>query len=207
MSATLFYIHDPMCSWCYAFERALSSLEANLPGSIQIKKLVGGLAPDTTAIMPLAMQQSIQDTWQRIEQMVPHIRFNYDFWSLNRPIRSTYPSCRAVLAASKQCAEFEDRMIHAIQNAYYQHAQNPALQAVLVECANDAGLEADQFVRDLHSFSVEKELQEHIGLARKMGATTFPSLRLRQGDRLTSIPIDYQSYELMLDEIKRVSEF
>ena len=59
-STTLFYIHDPMCSWCYAFENSLSVLQQALPAFIQVEYLVGGLAPDTTEIMPESLQTMIQ---------------------------------------------------------------------------------------------------------------------------------------------------
>ena len=76
MVTTLFYIHDPMCSWCYAFAPSLHTLQKELPDFIRIKKIVGGLAPDTTNPMPLELQQKIQQTWRRIEQTVPNMQFN-----------------------------------------------------------------------------------------------------------------------------------
>jgi len=97
MATILIYIHDPMCSWCYAFDSSLTALQKELPDFIRIKKIVGGLAPDTTLPMPVELQQKIQQTWRRIEQTVPIMQFNYDFWIINTPVRSPYPACRAVL--------------------------------------------------------------------------------------------------------------
>ncbi|MGZ8187350.1 MAG: DsbA family protein [Methylosarcina sp.] len=207
MSDILFYVHDPMCSWCYAFQTALSGLEKNLPSSIRLKKLVGGLAPDTTSAMPLALQQSIQQTWRRIENTVPHVRFNYDFWTVNTPIRSTYPACRAVLAAKKQGSGREDKMIQAIQNAYYRQAKNPALQPVLMECAADIGLDLKKFEQDMKSLDLEKELQDQLSQARQLGVNTYPSLRLQQGARISSITVNYLNYQAMLEEIMQARMF
>ena len=114
----LFYIHDPMCSWCYAFSQSWTALQQDLPRDMEIVYLVGGLAPDTTEPMPHATQKMVQQAWQRIEQTVPGVHFNWNFWSCNTPIRSTYPACRAILAAKKQRAEAEPEMIRAIQIAY-----------------------------------------------------------------------------------------
>ena len=138
----LFYIHDPMCSWCYAFSPSWAALQQDLPQDIQVVYLLGGLAPDTTEPMPLSMQKNIQQAWQRIEQTVPGIQFNWDFWSHNTPMRSTYPACRAVLAAGKQRAKAAFEMVRAIQMAYYQKAQNPSLPETLQECAREIGLDA-----------------------------------------------------------------
>ena len=136
MATSLYYIHDPLCSWCYAFKTSLSALKQALPPDIEFKRLLGGLAPDSTEPMPLALQQSIQQAWHRIEQTVPGVKFNFAFWSNNTPIRSTYPACRSLLAARKQGIEFEDRLLACIQEAYYQRAQNPALDSTLFECAS-----------------------------------------------------------------------
>ena len=58
MVITLFYVHDPICSWCYAFDFSLTALQKKLPDFIRIKKIIGGLAPDTTQPMPVELQQN-----------------------------------------------------------------------------------------------------------------------------------------------------
>ena len=201
MATTLFYIHDPMCSWCYAFDYSLTLLQKELPEFIKIKKISGGLAPDTTIPMPDALQQKIQQTWRRIEQTVPTVKFNYDFWIINIPVRSTYPACRAVLAARQQRIGFEDKMISAIQTAYYQKAKNPSHQSTLLECALDVGLDADRFTNDITSDKIEEELQDEIRIARKLGVISYPSLLLEHNGRLFPVAVDYLDHETMIREI------
>lgn len=201
MVTTLFYIHDPMCSWCYAFESSLSALQKELPDFIRIKKIVGGLAPDTTQPMPVELQQKIQQTWRRIEQTVPNIQFNYDFWIINTPVRSTYHACRAILAARQQGADFEDKMIAAIQTAYYQNAKNPSLPSTLLQCALEIGLAVDRFANDLSSDEIDKELQNEISTARNLSVMSFPSLLLEHNGRLFPVSIDYLDHETMIREI------
>ncbi len=78
--ARLYYVHDPMCSWCYAFKPVYQKLLQHLPEQLETVRLLGGLAPETDQPMPLSLQQQLKATWQRIEQKVPDIYFNYDFW-------------------------------------------------------------------------------------------------------------------------------
>ena len=115
MDTRLYYIHDPMCSWCYAFNSSLMALQQDLPTNIHMINMLGGLAPDTTEPMQADLQNTIQQIWHQIEKTVPGIQFNFDFWLLNTPYRSTYPACRAILAARKQGTEFEAKILHAIQ--------------------------------------------------------------------------------------------
>ena len=206
MVTTLFYIHDPMCSWCYAFDSSLTALQKELPDFIRIKKIIGGLAPDTTQPMPVELQQKIQQTWRRIEQTVPSMQFNYDFWIINTPVRSTYPACRAILAARQQGADFEDKMIGAIQTAYYQKAKNPSLQSTLLQCALEVGLAVDKFANDLTSDEIEEELQNEIGTARSLGVISYPSLLLEHDGRLFPVSVDYLDHETMIREIASILE-
>lgn len=200
-ASRLFYIHDPMCSWCYAFSASLQALQQNLPASIEFVYLLGGLAPDTTTPMPIDMQQAIQQNWQLIETTVPGVSFNFDFWRLNTPVRSTYPACRALLAARRQGADCETRLLRAIQLAYYQQARNPSLIPTLQACAAEIGLECAAFSKDLLSPPIALELQQEIQAARAMGVTAYPSLRLLQGDKQISINIDYVDHHSMLNQI------
>ena len=57
MSAILYYAHDPMCSWCWAFRPVWLALLAQLPEGTRVQRLLGGLAPDTDEPMP---DQSLQ---------------------------------------------------------------------------------------------------------------------------------------------------
>lgn len=173
-----------------------------LPRNIEIVYLVGGLAPDSTEPMPLATQKMVQQAWQRIEQTVPGVHFNWDFWSRNTPIRSTYPACRAVLAAKKQRTEAEVEMIRAIQTAYYQQAKNPSLAETLYACAHEIGLDVNTFIEDLKSPAIENELQQQIQQARSMDVHSYPSLRLVNNHTVFPIAIDYLNHQTMLDAIK-----
>jgi len=197
----LYYVHDPMCSWCWAFDAVLKRLIEKLPAHLSLIRILGGLAADTDEPMPEAMQKNIQDTWGRIEQHVKGIKFNYGFWSANRPRRSTYPACRAVIAARQQAGEYDKAMTMAIQQAYYKEAQNPSDVKVLIKLARELGLQPGQFTDSLNSEQVQQELLNEIAFSQQLSATSFPSLVLKSGDRLLHLPIDYNNEDVMLTVI------
>ncbi len=195
-----------MCSWCYAFNSSLTQLLKNLPSSIRIQYLLGGLAADTTEPMPIALQKNIQAIWRQIENTVPNIQFNFDFWKLNTPFRSTFPACRAILAARKQDSKFETKIIDAIQKAYYKHAKNPSLQTTLQECAIEVGLDLIKFLKDLDSMAIKNELQSEMKLSRNMGIRSYPSLSLLHNKQQFLIAIDYLNHQTMIDKINHILE-
>ena len=197
----LYYIHDPMCSWCYAFGRVLKQVELDLPKSISITKIVGGLAPDSIEPMPKSLADSIQQNWKRIEQTVTHVKFNFDFWKKNQPIRSTYPSCRAVLAAKKQSSGFEDKMISQIQWAYYKNAENPSLDNTLINCAKHTGLDETLFIKDYKSKFINEQLYQQIKLSRQLGISSYPSLCLQINTQFVMIKIDYNDADFITAQL------
>jgi len=204
MKATLYYIHDPMCSWCWGFSRVLNELLEKLPKDVEVKRLLGGLAPDSDIAMPDSMQQAIKDNWLRIEDTIPGVKFNFDFWSENIPRRSTYPACRAVIAARLQGEENDIRMTQAIQRAYYQEARNPSDTSALLELSNELNLSVPKFHDDLLSSEVNNVLKEEINLSRALYAESFPSLVLMLADsnEALTIRINYNDSNMMLNEIK-----
>lgn len=206
MPTTLFYIHDPMCSWCWGFSSAWQSIKKQLPNTIELKTVLGGLAPDSDVPMPEDTKQFLQKTWKNIEHVIPGTHFNYDFWSICEPRRSTYPSCRAVIAAREINPKLEFEMISAIQKAYYSQAKNPSDTAVLIELAEGVGLDKAQFTSALKSVDVQQLLEQNIHAYREFAATVgvsgFPSLVLKTDKGCAAIPIDYNNPNVSLDAIR-----
>ena len=189
---TLFYFHDPMCSWCWGYRPTWQALQQLLPSSINIEYRVGGLAADSDEPMHIDMANTIQSHWRRIESELGTV-FNYDFWTQCVPRRSTYPACRAVISAKYQGKE--KQMIQGIQEAYYLRAMNPSNIATLIQIAQEQALDIEQFEQDVHSIKTEAILLEHVQLARQWQVPGFPSLMLSIGDVLHPIKVDYKNSE------------
>ena len=183
----LYYVHDPMCSWCWAFVPTWEKIQSDLPSDIEVVYLLGGLAPDSDVPMPEQMQLTIAGYWKTIQEQVPGTQFNYDFWTQCQPRRSTYPSCRAVIAAKAQARDsgeakiLEKAMIKAIQEGYYLNARNPSDFDTLIAFAEEIGLDVERFKLALNSESTVEKLNEEMRMARSIGAQGFPSLILKSG--------------------------
>lgn len=197
-AAILYHVHDPMCSWCWGFRRSWNKLREALPAAVGVVNVAGGLAPDSDEPMPPAQQRTIAAYWIAVNEQTG-ADFNFDFWTLCSPRRSTFPACRAVLAAGNQTDE--QAMIDAIQHAYYLRAMNPSDNPVLIELAGELGLDVQRFSADLVSSAIEEKLQEHFALRRRLGVREFPSLVLAIENDLFPIDVDYRSHPAMLKTI------
>jgi putative protein-disulfide isomerase len=197
--AILYYYHDPMCSWCWGFRPTAEKLFAQLPRGITRVNILGGLAADSDLPMPADVQSAIHGHWRRIEAQLG-TRFNHDFWTVCKPRRSTYPACRAVIAAGRQ--DREEAMIAAIQHAYYLRAMNPSDVDTLVLLAEELELDSQRFADELLDERTERDLQQQIEFARHSPIKGFPSLALELGNRLIPIQIDYVDSGTMLEQLQ-----
>lgn len=205
MSLVLYYAHDPMCSWCWAFRPAWDYVCQSLPAQIKLVRLLGGLAPDTTEPMPEAQQRMLQDIWRNIEARVPGTEFNFEFWSQCQPRRSTYPACRAVIAAAAQGQGNHESMTKAIQRAYYLQARNPSDDETLIALAGELHLNVGLFKQDLNSIETRDELKRQIELCHRLGIPGFPSLVLHVDNIARRIPVEFNDPQFQLQLIEQTA--
>ena len=199
MKPILYYLYDPMCSWCWGFKPVWDTVKARLQGEVDIVYVVGGLAPETEEPMDAEMRTYLQQAWRKITD-ITGVEFNHDFWRLNTPKRSTYPACKAVLVARQ--SGLEQQMFMAIQQLYYQQAGNPSEYENLYRLAEELGLERQQFIEQIHSEEIAALLQQEIILAEQLGARGFPSLVLLKDKTAHFIEHSYTDVEENLNKIR-----
>ena len=200
--ATLYYVHDPMCSWCYAFASVWTQIQQQLPADLNVQYILGGLAPDTDEPMPPETRAYVQEQWRKVVQKVPGTQFNFDFWTQCQPRRATYPACRAVLLARQQGITFEIAMIHAIQQAYYREARNPSDTDTLCALAQQIGLDVDAFAEALNADATRQALLADINFTRSIGGYNFPSLILQHNVTIQPVQYDYNDAAPAIQAIK-----
>ncbi len=148
--------------------------------------------------MSSELLKKLPQAWTRIQGMLG-TEFNFDFWTKCKPRRSTYPACRAVLAAGKQ--EKYDEMIDAIQRAYYLRAMNPSDLETLEALAKELRLDNGKFASDIRSDVIEQALQQQVQFARNSPIDGFPSLVFERGGELTTVTRDYKDHRPTLAHI------
>ena len=198
---TLYYVLDPMCSWCWGFSKTWSAIKSSLSDEISIQYVMGGLAPDSYEPMTDEMREYIQTMWRKIERSIPGTKFNYDFWSNCSPRRSTYPACRAVIAIRKQNPSLEEQMINSIQHAYYIDAKNPSDDSTLIDLASKLDIDIEQFKKTLNNNETQSLLLGDISIAKQLGAQGFPSLFYKDSKEIRPLQIDYNNPRIILDQI------
>ena len=177
----LLLVADPMCAWCYGFRPVLERIRPELDGSVAVRLVLGGLAPDSEVPMDAAMRAYVQQAWRAVEATAG-VPFEHRFWDEASPRRSTWPACRAVIAAGERGWA----LYHAIQQAYYREARDPSWPETLLALAKEVGCDEQEFLTAWRSERTEAALQQDFRVRDSLGATGFPSVGVRtpEKDRL-----------------------
>jgi putative protein-disulfide isomerase len=176
-------------------------IQSKLPDDIEVRYILGGLAPDSDKPMPEQLRRRISMGWYRIQKQVAGVNFNHDFWIKCKPRRSTYPACRAMIAAREMDKKAEKPMLLAIQTAYYLSAKNPSDDSVLIECAESIGLDRKTFSALLDSPLIQQELLAEIKYARGLGVNSFPSIVLEKAGVISNLEYDYNDPDVFISQL------
>ena len=175
MNTRLFFVADPMCSWCWGFRSSWKALLKELPASVIITDLMGGLASDSDEPMDARTRAYIQHAWRSVAERTG-AQFNHAFWKTCQPRRSTYPACRGVISAGLQSPGARTQYYDAVQIAYYLEARNPSEMSTLVSLAAEIGLDKDRFERDLQGQAVQEAFEKEQAQVRAFGVRGFPTI-------------------------------
>ncbi|WP_421524630.1 DsbA family protein [Pseudomonas yamanorum] len=190
-AATLHYIYDPLCGWCYGAEPLLHAAHSVLP--IQLH---GG------GMMTGANRQSVSP--QLRDYVMPHDRRIAEY--TGQPFGEAYfegllrdhdavfdsaPPITAVLAAEKIAGRGME-LLARLQTAHYVEGRRIADRDVLRDLAESIGLDPQVF-NAAFSEILGADTQAHIKNSRqwlaKIGGQGFPTLALEQDEQLHLIDI------------------
>jgi len=186
--ATLHYIHDPLCGWCYATQPLISAAMQRLGGRLALQLHGGGLFPEPR-VLDKALTGHIAQSDQRIAQ--------YSKQPFGKPylegllaeqgtVLYSMPPIAAVLAAADVDATQAYPLLVAIQNAHYQRGLRVVEPPVLGELAEEIGLDGARFALAFAQANGHERM-EHVQASRRLldsvGGKGFPTLLLElQGE-------------------------
>jgi len=193
----LHYFGDPMCSWCWGIKPVLEQLDLEYP-ELQRVTVMGGLRGGEEVPMNDALAHMIQDAWRRIEESTGQ-HFEHGFWEKHRPLATTWPACRAVIAARSMDPALEWPFMVAMFKAYFLRELDPSLRETHIRIAGELGLEVEIYQRLLGSPEVADALEKDLEKTRAFGINGFPSVVLTLKDENYLISPGYQP----IDEMRR----
>lgn len=185
-SATLHYIYDPLCGWCYGAAPLIKAARAVVP----VRAHAGGMmaGPGRQRVTP-ELRAYVLPHDQRIGQLTGQPFGEAYRDGLLRDTTAVFdsaPPIAAVLAAEQLAGRGLD-MLARLQTAHYAEGRRIADRAVLVEMAGTLGMGMDAFAQafdELEGAPVEQHIAATRQLMARIGVRGFPGFVLERDGQL-----------------------
>lgn len=176
---------DPFCTWCWGSEPILKHLKERYRDQITIEFVMGGLIEDFDDFAdPGHNITDPEDVGSHWEEASSHhgMPVSPSVWNSDNPPLSTYPANQAYKAAEQQGKDIAHRYLRRLREAVATEGKNIAQLPVLVQLADEIGLDTKQFRDDYDSAQVKQALNDDLKETRDHDITGFPTFLIEQKD-------------------------
>jgi len=188
MTATLHYIYDPLCGWCYGAEPLVDA--ANQTEGLTLRLHGGGLWPEPTQL-PEETRRYIQQADGRVGAISgqPYGKAYLEGLLLDPTMTlESRPTTAAVLAAESIEAAKGLAMLKGIQHAHYERGWRVVEPEVLQRIASECGIDRDAFEAALETVDAKSHITNSRRLMQQIGASGFPAFVLQIGEQWFAVP-------------------
>lgn len=196
MRQTLWYIADPMCSWCWGFSPVIERTRLEYADRLKFELLLGGLRPGTKISLPAAQREEILDHWHAVHRTTGQ-SFRFEGAMPQGFVYDTEPASRAVIAVSMMDEGAVFPLFKSIQRAFYAEQQDVTVPDVLTGLVGAAELDEQQFLRIFESDTARNRTLEHFQEARRRGVSGFPAVMMQDARGYALLTRGYCSYEAL----------
>lgn len=197
---TLWYVADPMCSWCWGFSPVIEAIRHEYGERLSIKLIVSGLRPGTTEPLVPEKRAEILQHWHNVQRMTGQ-PFKFEGAMPEGFIYDTEPACRAVVSAALIDSSHTFPLFAAIQHAFYVEQANVTQSEVLTQLAAGGGISAETFSQVFASDAAKQATQQHFRQAIQWGVRGFPTVMGQDVAGLYLLTNGYCSIETLRQRI------
>lgn len=202
--ASLIYIADPMCAWCYGITPELEALQQALPG-LPVHVVAGGLRVGAKPVDE-AFLDKLRQQWQEV---AARASLPFDDSAMEAPAFNpdTEAACRAVVAARLLSAAAALPVCSAILRAFHAEGRDvgrpETLAAIAVPVLREAGVDIDEagFLAHYTSDDIARATLEDFVQTRRWGVDGFPALVLERDGRLDLVSLGYQQLPELVEKM------
>lgn len=172
---TLWYIADPMCSWCWGFAPVIEGIRLNYRNLLKIELVLGGLRPGTKQAIAPAQREEILHHWKAVNRTTGQ-SFRFEDAMPEGFIYDTEPASRGVVAIFLINPEVMFPFFESIQSAFYVEQKDVTKPEILMQLAADLGVDAKLFLRVFESDEAKNQTSIHFDKVRRWGVHSFPTV-------------------------------
>lgn len=164
---------DPICPECWALEPILKKLKIEYGRYFSIKHVLSGKLSN----LNISTKKGFENIAVQWDKTASRTGMSCDgsLW-IENPISSPYIASIAIKAAELQGRRHGIRFLRKLQEVLFLGKQNISDLEVLKECAQNVGLDVEEFIIDLHSEGAAKAFQCDLKVTVEMDVHEVPTL-------------------------------
>lgn len=179
---------DPICTWCWGSEPILRKLETFYEGNIKISFIVGGLIEDIRTFRDdfngvggdlSRDNENIAKHWLEASGRhgMPVEVEGFNLFSEEYP--SSFPGDIAYKAAQFQDEKLANRFLRRMREAAASEARKINRTEVLIELADECGLDVAKFIESFSNGTAEKAFREDREIMKNYKVFVLPTFLVR----------------------------
>ena len=200
---TLEHFSDPWCWWSWGLEPVLRRLKEVYGDQLEVRTRMGGIFDERSKWLAKYGQDDATLPGWVADCMALTGMPVFDAYMGVAGVKSTYPACRAFLAASRQSHEKADALLRRLLEASCLRGVNVSKDSVIEQTAREVGLDEGQLLRDMDSEAVEKTFGADRAAMESSGASFLWSRISVPGGAMEVIEevFDAKRYEEAIDRL------
>lgn len=205
-AVTLYYVGDPMCSWCWGIAPVSAGLaEAASANGWTFRLVVGGLRPGGGDEWTPAFRRFLDEEWAQVSRATGQ---PFSRHLLARPSYEydSEPACRAIVAARRLLQGNDARsgilpFFSAVQRKFYVDGADPKDGDFYPEICERVGIDPHSFERLRTSAEIAALTRTEFQFARRLGCRAFPSFFGSANGRTRELGIGKVDARTVLDRL------
>lgn len=199
-------VTDPFCTWSWGAEPVLRRLEEQYRDQVELTYVMGGLVEDFDGFNDVSNgirdPEDVASHWEVASER-HGMPVDTDIWRENPP-RSSYPSSIAYKAAEMQGTERAQSYLRRLREAIATERRDISRRYVLVELADEVGLDVDSFTEALSSGEAEAAFENDRQFVHQNRATAFPTFKIETDSDEIWLR-GFQSFEALQEAVEQVA--
>lgn len=204
----LYYVTDPLCSFCWAFEPTLRKFRYEYANYIDHDLTVmGGMIENWETYNGdgangIQTAVDVAEHWRKVGDFT-RMPIDGRVW-LDEPIASSYPSSKVYQIIRRDFPDKADLFLRKLRERVMLHNQDISKSSVLAILLEDLGFDSRPVLSAAESFEGRSLLSSDLSLASALSATGFPTVVLvneaNQGVKI----VGAQPYEGLVAALKQI---
>ncbi|MBU3136332.1 DsbA family protein [Clostridium gasigenes] len=210
MKTKIYYVMDTMCGWCYGFSDVITKVEEKYKDIYDFSILPGGMwVGDNSKTIDVSLGDYIKSHNIKIEQLTGKKfgdGYNKNILANTSIVLDSFPGAKALVLIQRLKKDVSFRFLKKLQEAFFIEGKDTNNLETYIEIAKSFDISKEEFEKEFLSEELTQETLKYFDMVVDLGALSFPTVILVNGDKKQIISQGYSKFE-DIDKILASSNF